>query len=1103
MLDLNEIIDPMARLQRMQAQALQPPGQQPAKIQPLSEQEEQGLLPRIGGAALGGLGYVGSVLEKTFGGRAIRGLLGGRPRELLSVLPFSDTLGITDYADRVSGRDLLRDAGLADKEDTWGNFLGGLGLEVATDPGTYLTFGTGAATQAGKVAQKISRLPSTARGRLTGSLADILQAEPALQGAAEAAAGGAAKLQPLLNEPLGGLFGWKIPFVGEEAPMLTGQAGVAALDKAAAAGQALAGAHRYMQGLPYGLGHLYNVTPPGLAGNAIEYGGKAAGWLGRHLGALFDSSRMGATTAPGAEAAQDAFQRILPYMAEARERGLRYGQELAALGVKDASELRPVLEGLASHSNPQVNTIAQAMRQDLANARQVAERLGINLKEWADPLMDTMGYFPRQWAKPVRVSGGAGDPMAALRATDARLMTGRESILEGFKEGTEGINKMILDPAVHQGTPLERAAHILQNYLVDPASQQAQANQLVKWIGDLPAEYMQSALGQIPERLNFFGHHPVADYLSYFDRFARLRATGEATQNLLAKHALDIASGATPPQGALAAEQVLKKAGLVSQPVFAPGGGAAPQLQGAAGELLGRINALRAKRGAAPLADLSTTYIPADIAAEIGRYTRSFSNPEALNPLIRGFDWLTNLFKSHVTAPWPGFHVRNLTSGQVANLARGATDAPGLAGDAYRLLQGKPIEWAADLPIFAGRNLTPEQATGELARMMAAWGIGGHVPHVGRDIVGPAGQTVNLPHALDDVLSRIPGNTPKDLGTVLDILKGGREGTSWNPARALDVAGVNTTRDVFTPIVAGRELGDVVEGVNRGTEYLSLLKRGYSPEAAAREVLATHFDYTANATTPFEKTVMRRLMPFYSYARGNIPAVIGQLAAEPGGLYGQMARLALDARQQGGFLPAYMGEGLAVPIGGRTPEGMQRYLSRLDLPADQAFEMLKGGGIQNTLMGLLGQLNPILKAPLEYAADRQFYSGRELGDLFSMTGNPVIDQILFNSPAARLATTARQVTDPRKWDPYALPLNLLTGAKVTDVDMPKYETIAEREYVKKALQGLPAISKFETIAVKPELLGTLTPGERELVRLQRLLEHKARESSKERKLKIQ
>src|SRR6478735_3910799 len=60
---------------------------------PVNGEADTSFLGNLMESSLGGLGYVGKVLNKTFGGRAIRGALGGRPDELLSVLPFSDTLG--------------------------------------------------------------------------------------------------------------------------------------------------------------------------------------------------------------------------------------------------------------------------------------------------------------------------------------------------------------------------------------------------------------------------------------------------------------------------------------------------------------------------------------------------------------------------------------------------------------------------------------------------------------------------------------------------------------------------------------------------------------------------------------------------------------------------------------------------------------------------------------------------------------------------------------------------------------------------------------------------------------------------------------------------
>lgn len=81
------------------------------------------------GLLLDTLGYVGDSADK-LGGRAVRGLLGGNTRELLSVVPFSDRIGLTDESEIVRGADL---AG--------GNEWLGFGMEMALDPSNYLGFG--------------------------------------------------------------------------------------------------------------------------------------------------------------------------------------------------------------------------------------------------------------------------------------------------------------------------------------------------------------------------------------------------------------------------------------------------------------------------------------------------------------------------------------------------------------------------------------------------------------------------------------------------------------------------------------------------------------------------------------------------------------------------------------------------------------------------------------------------------------------------------------------------------------------------------------------------------------------------------------------------
>lgn len=90
---------------------------------------------------LDALGYVGDVLNKP--GRAVRGLLAGKPEEAAAVLPFSDSLGITDEANQTTGKDLLRHLGMDPGDGVMGD-LAGFGTELATDPLSFLGAGIGA-----------------------------------------------------------------------------------------------------------------------------------------------------------------------------------------------------------------------------------------------------------------------------------------------------------------------------------------------------------------------------------------------------------------------------------------------------------------------------------------------------------------------------------------------------------------------------------------------------------------------------------------------------------------------------------------------------------------------------------------------------------------------------------------------------------------------------------------------------------------------------------------------------------------------------------------------------------------------------------------------
>lgn len=120
----------------------------------MPEEEKSGLLNSLAKAGSSGLATAGWLLDTP--GALVRGVLAGDP---LSVFGSSER--------RVTGRELLRQYGMAGDEDTWGNFGSGIAAEVLLDPLTYLSgglslIGKGSLSQAGKAAQAAGLLRNEA-----------------------------------------------------------------------------------------------------------------------------------------------------------------------------------------------------------------------------------------------------------------------------------------------------------------------------------------------------------------------------------------------------------------------------------------------------------------------------------------------------------------------------------------------------------------------------------------------------------------------------------------------------------------------------------------------------------------------------------------------------------------------------------------------------------------------------------------------------------------------------------------------------------------------------------------------------------------------------
>jgi hypothetical protein len=281
--------------------------------------------------------------------------------------------------------------------------------------------------------------------------------------------------------------------------------------------------------------------------------------------------------------------------------------------------------------------------------------------------------------------------------------------------------------------------------------------------------------------------------------------------------------------------------------------------------------------------------------------------------------------------------------------------------------------------------------------------------------------------------------------------------------------------------------------MGRGGLYADLRRQGYTPDAAGRLADSTQFTYELSE---FERKVMRRLLPFYSWTRQILPQQLGFLAEQPGGLTGMAIKAADQMRQHQGFEPPYLEGGLAIPVG-KEENGQQRYLTKLDLPWEAPFNMLDVGprGPQNTMMNLLSELNPLIKGPLEYATNKQFYTGRDLDSLYARTGNRTLDQIVMNSPLSRPLTTASMLADERKgW--FAKLLNLGTGARISDVDMDKQRQEVALDMLRETLRQNPNVRVSTDVYVPQAQLPQMSLDDLQLLRLYNALKSDAEKQAK-------
>ena len=231
----------------------------------------------------------------------------------------------------------------------------------------------------------------------------------------------------------------------------------------------------------------------------------------------------------------------------------------------------------------------------------------------------------------------------------------------------------------------------------------------------------------------------------------------------------------------------------------------------------------------------------------------------------------------------------------------------------------------------------------------------------------------------------------------------------------------------------------------RFAAFLDGFKKYGDFDAAMGKVKMLHFDY--GDLGPGEEW-MRRLVPFYTWTRNNVPLQFRTVLMQPG----KIQRAVKAQQAANGLFAAEGGDSWLNEVAPEWVTGKGGVITKFGVGAGKLAltPNLPYTGINDvtTAQGLLGMLGPQIKAPMEIIQNRNFETGAPLN-------KPMLDTILSN--ITPYYSTGRNILTAAN-----LPVSELTGRNI-----PFAEQGREAQRLT-SLLGLPALAGMQSVAVKPE-----------------------------------
>lgn len=306
-------------------------------------------------------------------------------------------------------------------------------------------------------------------------------------------------------------------------------------------------------------------------------------------------------------------------------------------------------------------------------------------------------------------------------------------------------------------------------------------------------------------------------------------------------------------------------------------------------------------------------------------------DPNSMNGLLKTFDWVTQAFKSWAIAT-PGFHFRNFFGGVFNNFLAGVEMT------SYKQFRRADRLFLSELERGASREAA-------LATLGKRYG------NAIRDAynVAESSRGFAIPGQI--------GSTGVDAG-IGDTSGSWRQALSAKGRRGFLIDNPATRLNLHASEYVERQL--------RGTLAFDYALKGHTQDEILDSVYKFHFNY--EDLSDAEMNVGRRLFPFYTFTRKNLPLQLEMMIQKPQ-YYANLGFFKNEMEmysEPDSLTPAWFNQTFNVRLPFTNPMG-ERMFTMPQLPPSDLMKL-------SNPREFLGMLNPIIKLPIEMATQKKLYN---------------------------------------------------------------------------------------------------------------------------------